>query len=155
MTEEELNALIAHAHRRIEQLQRQLAAQQTLERQRGDEALKHQQELDDVLASEHLADERRRWEEEVELLKEEWQHEARVAFEGDLRQQLSRQAAAHSDHLGQVLRAQQQELEAIHQVALGEAIQAERDNFRTQVASYIARLQGIEAAVEGQSEYPK
>ena len=75
--------------------------------------------------------------------------EAHIAFESELRQQLKRQAGAHTDHLAEVLKAQQKELEAIHKVALGERVLAERDNFKAEVAGYVARLKGIEAAVEG------
>lgn len=72
MTEEELNSLIAHAHRRIEQLQRQLAAQQSLERKRVDEALTKQQEEDDTLASQRVSQEKQHWQEELRTLKQEW-----------------------------------------------------------------------------------
>ncbi|ELT92067.1 hypothetical protein CAPTEDRAFT_228490 [Capitella teleta] len=155
MTEEELNSLIAHAHRRIEQLQRQLAAQQSLERKRVDEALTKQQEEDDTLASQRVSQEKQHWQEELRTLKQEWQHEARVEFESDLRHQLKRQAAAHSDHLTEVLRAQQKELEAIHQVVLGESLLQERDTFKMQIAGYVSRLKGIEAAVEARADMEK
>ena len=72
MTEDELNALIAHAHRRIEQLQRQLAAQQALERKRIDEALEKQKEEDDSLANQSILKEKQHWKEELNLLKQEW-----------------------------------------------------------------------------------
>ena len=53
MTEEELNLLIAHAHRRIEQLQHQLAEQQAMEGLRMEKSL-HKQQLEDL----RLADDR-------------------------------------------------------------------------------------------------
>ena len=40
MTEEELNSLIAHAHRRIDQLQKQLAEQQVNISKMGNQKLK-------------------------------------------------------------------------------------------------------------------
>lgn len=46
MTEEELNILIAHAHRRIEQLQKQIAEFEAMEGVRLDRAL-HKKELED------------------------------------------------------------------------------------------------------------
>ena len=70
-----------------------------------------------------------------------------------MRNQLKRQAAAHSDHLAEVLRAQQQELEAIHKIVLGESILQERDSFKKEIAGYVSRLKGIEQAVEGRGWY--
>ena len=72
MSEDELNSLIAHAHRRIEQLQRQLAEQHTLERQRGLESLDRQRTEDERLADDHLSFERQQWEEEVNVHRQEW-----------------------------------------------------------------------------------
>ena len=46
MTEDELNSLIAHAHRRIEQLQRQLAEQQAMEQERMAQVLNKQRTED-------------------------------------------------------------------------------------------------------------
>lgn len=60
MTEDELNSLIAHAHRRIEQLQRQLAEQQALERVRLDSALARQQQEDEKLADQRIQREQER-----------------------------------------------------------------------------------------------
>eukprot|EP00058_Branchiostoma_floridae_P023546 XP_002609036.1 hypothetical protein BRAFLDRAFT_84852 [Branchiostoma floridae] len=47
LSEDELNSLIAHAHRRIEQLQSQLAEQQLLEKSRMDDALARQRTEDE------------------------------------------------------------------------------------------------------------
>ena len=54
MTEDELNSLIAHAHRRIEQLQRQLAEQQAMEKKRFAAALEKQQLEDIAIAGEEI-----------------------------------------------------------------------------------------------------
>jgi CRISPR/Cas system-associated protein Csm6 len=56
----ELNSLIAYAHRRIDQLQRQLVEQQTLEPMRVQEALSkaksaHEKQIDTVVAEEQQA----------------------------------------------------------------------------------------------------
>jgi len=75
--------------------------------------------------------------------------EARVEFEKELRAQLSRQAAAHSDHIIEVIKVQQKELEGRFGLRLAESIDAEREAFQRQVMSWVARLHGIEAAVSG------
>jgi len=74
--------------------------------------------------------------------------EARIQFEVDLRAQLSRQAAAHSDHIVEVLKVQERELEAKFQLKLSEHIQREKEAFQQQVAGWVARLHGIEAALD-------
>ena len=67
-----MNSLIAHAHRRIEQLQLKLAEQQALEEERLNQALVRQRQEDDLLTQqvvkrelekqkgEHLID-RQKW----------------------------------------------------------------------------------------------
>ena len=69
MTEDELNSLIAHAHRRIEQLQRQLAEQQALEQQRLQVALERQQQEDDKIADSRVKREQAKLQGEFELEK--------------------------------------------------------------------------------------
>lgn len=75
--------------------------------------------------------------------------EARIEFEKELRQQLARQAAAHSDHLKDVLRVQCQEMEKQCEREMHRQLLQERQSFQTEVAGWIARLKGIESAVEG------
>lgn len=72
MTETELNSLIAHAHRRIDQLQKQLAEQQVMEQQRIEKALDRQKEEDSKLTEEMLSREKDRWASELEILKQKW-----------------------------------------------------------------------------------
>ena len=72
-----------------------------------------------------------------------------MAFEQELRHQLKRQAAAHSDHLAEVLKVQENELHAKYDTLLGERLSEARDEFRESVAGSIARLKGIEAAIDG------
>ena len=75
--------------------------------------------------------------------------EAHVDFENELRRQLSRQAAAHSDHLTSVLRVQEKELEQKFSTDLRFQLMRQSDAFHAQVAVWVARLRGIEAAVDG------
>ena len=60
LEEDELNSLIAHAHRRVDQLQRQLAEQQTLEHIRLDRAMERQREEDNILTEEAVQRENER-----------------------------------------------------------------------------------------------
>lgn len=74
--------------------------------------------------------------------------EAQVNFEEELKRQLTRQAAAHSDHITDILKVQQRELEAKFALLLSEKIEKERQEFQKQVASWVARLRGIEEAID-------
>lgn len=152
LTEEELNSLIAHAHRRIEQLQKQLAEQIALEQQRIQQALEQQIQEDDRLSDQRVANEQQRLKNEFLIQKEKWESDSRVVFEQELRQHLARQAAAHSDHLKDVLKIQEKELEQVFERELNTKLIEERQSFHTEVANWIARLRGIESAVEGRAE---
>nr|KAG5693707.1 hypothetical protein BaRGS_008349 [Batillaria attramentaria] len=155
LTEEELNALIAHAHRRIEQLQKQLAEQMAMESERMDRALERQKMEDEKLAVQRVNAEAERLKEIFSLEKQQWDTEARLEFEQELRQQLARQAAAHSDHIKDVLHVQSLELEKQCEREMHKQLLQERQAFQTEVAGWIARLKGIESAVEARAESEK
>ena len=67
LSEDELNALIAHAHRRIEQLQKQIAEHLAMERQRLNAALETQRQEDIHLTNSAVLDERTRLKQEFEV----------------------------------------------------------------------------------------
>ena len=60
-----------------------------------------------------------------------------------------RQAAAHSDHLTEVLKVQEKELGEKFDKILEEKLAEEKMKFQNEIAGWIARLKGIEAAVDG------
>jgi len=155
LTEEELNSLIAHAHRRIEQLQRAVAVHQSMEQSHIGAALERQKEEDDKHAAQLVEAERERWKAEQDVVKQNWDSEARVESEKELRGQLARQAAAHSDHIVEVLSVQQKELEARNELHTLERLDGQREVFQRQVIGWIARLNGIESAVEARAELEK
>ena len=72
LSADELNSLIAHAHRRIEQLEKQLTEQQTSEQQRVNVALSQLREENRSLAEERLAREKEQMHAELEMLKRQW-----------------------------------------------------------------------------------
>ncbi|KAK2165818.1 hypothetical protein LSH36_45g11018 [Paralvinella palmiformis] len=152
LSEEELNALIAHAHRRIDQLQRQLAEQLASEQLRIDAALEKQQEADEKLLEERIKQEREKLERDFLLTKDQWDLDARINFELELRQQLMRQAAAHSDHLTEVLKVQEKELGEKFDKILEERLAEEKVKFQNEIAGWIARLKGIETAIDNRAD---
>ncbi|CAL8264313.1 unnamed protein product [Lota lota] len=156
---DDLNALIAHAHRRIDQLNRELAEQRVREQVHIESALE-QQKLEDQkaldkavsLAVEHNLEKSR-------LEQERKQVELREVMEAEMRTQLRRQAAAHTDHLRDVLKVQQQELQAEAEEVLSSKMmeqetqyrqltQEQLDNFTLDMNAAYARLKGMEEAID-------
>ncbi|XP_078668592.1 MICOS complex subunit MIC60-like isoform X8 [Branchiostoma floridae x Branchiostoma belcheri] len=152
LSEDELNSLIAHAHRRIEQLQSQLAEQQLLEKSRMDDALGRQRAEDEKETLVLLKRELERQKQELALAQDLRIAQAREQYETEMRTQLRRQAAAHSEHLQDVLRVQEQELGSKHQAEMHDALMDERDRYQVKLNEAMARLRGVEAAIEGRAD---
>ncbi|XP_062903127.1 MICOS complex subunit MIC60 isoform X2 [Mobula hypostoma] len=156
---DDLNSLIAHAHRRIDQLNKELAEQQVREKQRIEKALEHQKlenkkalEIAVTKALEHYQSER--------LLEQDKKiEEVREVMEAEMRTQLRRQAAAHTDHLRDVLKVQEQEFKGKYKEELQQKLseyemqyrrlsQEQLDNFTLEMNAAYSRLKGIEKAME-------
>ncbi|KAG8193158.1 hypothetical protein JTE90_006988 [Oedothorax gibbosus] len=153
LTERDLNMLIAHAHRRIEQLQKQLAKQQVTEKCRVDEALRLQKlkdrnntaaQVEAALETRHI-DLENAIANRVATLKDN--------FEIELRKQLSRQSAAHVDHIEEVLKVQEQELERKFNLEVEEKLLHQKGVFISEVSGSMARLKGILAFLKAKSEF--
>ncbi|NXP80602.1 MIC60 protein, partial [Ramphastos sulfuratus] len=163
LSTDDLNSLIAHAHRRIEQLNRLLAEQQVRQQQRIEAALQ-QQKLEDKKALEAaVAKALQHHKNEIDLEQEKKVEEVREVMENEMRTQLRRQAAAHTDHLRDVLKIQEQELKVEFEQNLSEKLseqelqfrrltQEQLDNFTLDINTAYARLKGIEQAVESHAE---
>ena len=72
LSEEELNMLIAHAHRRVEQLQKQIVDHENTEQQRLRAALEQHREENEKLAAEQVLQERAYLKDNVEVVKQKW-----------------------------------------------------------------------------------
>jgi len=110
LTEEELNMFITHAYRKVMFLQQELAKQQTVEQERFRKALEKQRMETTSLAVDQLDNELEKQARELHV-----EHEKRLAAikeeaEMELRVQMKRQAAAHADHITDVLAVQEAEL---------------------------------------------
>ncbi|NXC60070.1 MIC60 protein, partial [Aleadryas rufinucha] len=159
LSTDDLNSLIAHAHRRIDQLNRELAEQRVREQQHIESALE-KQKLEDKKAFEAaVAKALERHKSEIELEQEKKVEEVREVMENEMRTQLRRQAAAHTDHLRDVLKIQEQDLKVEFEQNLSEKLseqemqfrrltQEQLDNFTLDINTAYARLKGIEQAVE-------
>uniref|UniRef100_A0A8C2WSC8 MICOS complex subunit MIC60 n=1 Tax=Cyclopterus lumpus TaxID=8103 RepID=A0A8C2WSC8_CYCLU len=159
LSADDLNALIAHAHRRIDQLNRELAEQRVREQIHIDASLE-QQKLEDqkalekavLTAVQHIK-------EDTRLEHERKLSELRDVMEAEMRTQLRRQAAAHTDHVQDVLKVQEQELRADAEQVLGSKMleqetsyrqlsQEQLDNFTLDMNTAYARLKGMEEAID-------
>ncbi|XP_052772332.1 MICOS complex subunit MIC60-1-like [Mya arenaria] len=147
LTEEELNVLIAHAHRRIEQLQRQLAQYEASQNQRLQQSLSDQRDEDELITQARVKQEREKMLQEFELMKQRWESEAKVEFEIELRRELARQTGAHSEHLQKVLTLQEDQLVKDFERELHMRLIEERQRFEGELSGWTARLRGIESAV--------
>lgn len=159
LTMEDLNSLIGHAHRRIEQLNRELVEQRVREQQHIDAALE-KQKLEDKRALEAaVAKALEHYKSEIQTEKDKKAEEIREVMEAEMRTQLKRQSAAHTDHLQDALKIQEQEMKAHLEQELSEKLseqemhyrrlsQEQVDNFTLDINTAYARLKGIEQAVD-------
>ncbi|VDN55828.1 unnamed protein product [Dracunculus medinensis] len=176
LTEDELNALIAHAHLRVNELKRQLAEQQAKfyhpynfsymmlsfsnyllnffqvqEERNIAKAIEQQRNLDIQLAEDQLTRKIKEIAEESDLKIEKKVAEDRLAWETELEDRLRRAAAAHSEHLEQVVRTQRQLFDIEHNQKIQEALSQERDLHGRQINVAHGRLEGIEAALKSRT----
>ncbi|GMT06081.1 hypothetical protein PENTCL1PPCAC_28255, partial [Pristionchus entomophagus] len=147
LNEYEQNALIAHAHLRVDQLRRQLAEQQVREEEHIGKALESQKRADEEASTERLALEvkRLRAMTAVEIEKEVGLN--RTNWESETEEKLKRASLAHSDHLEKVCRTQRQLFEIEHNQKVEEAVRNERDLHSRHVGAALSRLEGIENAL--------
>uniref|UniRef100_A0A1A8MP48 MICOS complex subunit MIC60 n=1 Tax=Nothobranchius pienaari TaxID=704102 RepID=A0A1A8MP48_9TELE len=156
---DDLNALIAHAHRRIDQLNRELAEQRVREQIHIEAALEQQKVEDHKVLDTAVTTAMGHVKEEARLNLEQKLAELREVMEAEMRTQLRRQAAAHTDHVRDVLKVQEQELRAEAEQVLNSKIldqetryrqltQEQLDNFTLDMNAAYARLKGIEEAID-------
>ncbi|XP_058406746.1 MICOS complex subunit MIC60 isoform X2 [Diceros bicornis minor] len=159
LSTDDLNALIAHAHRRIDQLNRELAEQKATEKQHIALALEKQKLEEKRAFDSAVAKALEHHRSEIQAEQDRKVEEVRDAMENEMRTQLRRQAAAHTDHLRDVLRVQEQELKYEFEQDLSEKLaeqelqfrrlsQEQVDNFTLDINTAYARLRGIEQAVQ-------
>uniref|UniRef100_A0A8B9DGX0 MICOS complex subunit MIC60 n=1 Tax=Anser cygnoides TaxID=8845 RepID=A0A8B9DGX0_ANSCY len=159
LSTDDLNSLIAHAHRRIDQLNKELAEQRVREQQHIELALEKQKLEDKKALEAAVAKALEHHKSEIEIEQEKKVEEVREVMESEMRTQLRRQAAAHTDHLRDILKIQEQELKVEFEQNLSEKLseqemqfrrltQEQLDNFTLDINTAYARLKGIEQAVE-------
>ncbi|XP_068957169.1 MICOS complex subunit MIC60 isoform X2 [Petaurus breviceps papuanus] len=159
LSTDDLNSLIAHAHRRIDQLNRELAEQKVREQQHIEAALEKRKLEDEKTFESAVAKALEHHRSEIQLEQDRRVEEVRDMMESEMRTQLRRQAAAHTDHLRDVLRIQEQELKYEYEQGMSEKLaeqelqfkrlsQEQVDNFTLDINTAYARLRGIEQAIQ-------
>jgi len=147
LTYEELNSLLIHAHKRVLQLQKQIGKMQNLENQHIQSALEEQRRQFDEMEKENIAATIEVAKREGEIEKEKLAEDVKEKLNEDLKKELSRQANAHNNHLAQMLKMQQEELESLYKKKLLIKSDEIRKNYYENVAESYGRLKGIEKAL--------
>merc|ERR1719470_127075 len=152
LNEEELNMFITHAYKKVLHLQQELARQQTLEQERFKKALEKQRVDIQLGASDKM-------EEELAMQGKELvvEHEARMNIikeevERDIRSQLRRQAAAHSDHLQDMLSVQEAELKRKHEHQLSEELANSKSSHLEGLSSLSGMVSGLSTSLQARVE---
>lgn len=159
LTTDELNLLLAHAHRKVLHLQTQLArlqaTQETMEHDRFKEALVRQRAEDGQLLESKVEAELERQRQQLEVEYKKRSMDMKEELEGELRGQLKRQAAAHSDHLADVLYVQEKELENKWSSILQDKVQSEKDTYLSSLARIKGQLDGLKSALGQRADVDK
>uniref|UniRef100_A0A131Y3U0 MICOS complex subunit MIC60 n=2 Tax=Ixodes ricinus TaxID=34613 RepID=A0A131Y3U0_IXORI len=143
LSEDELNLLVAHAHRRVELLTKALAKMQVTEQERA-QMFQRQQER----ANRDLERQRA----EIDATLEVKLENQKEAFEQELQQQLRRQVAAHTEHLKEALEDQRHDLDRAFGQAIERKIIEERSRHNAALAASVAKLQGMEGYLKARDE---
>lgn len=159
LTQDELNLLLAHAHRKVLHLQNQLArlqaSQETMEHDRFKEALARQRSEDSQLLEAKVETELDRQRQQLDVEYKKRVMDMKEELEGELRSQLKRQAAAHSDHLADVLYVQEKELENKWSSILQDKVQTEKDTYLSSLARIQGQLHGLQSALAQRADVDK
>jgi len=152
LNEEELNMFITHAYKKVLHLQQELARQQTLEQERFKKALEKQRVDIQLGASDKMEAELARQGKELVV-----EHEARMNIikeevERDIRSQLRRQAAAHSDHLQDMLSVQEAELKRKHEHQLSEELANSKSSHLEGLSSLSGMVSGLSTSLQARVE---
>lgn len=148
LTKDELNALIAHAYLRVDQLRRQLVEQQVREEQNIAKAIEDQRVADTEVANAQLDLEVRRVRESKNIDVEKKVQEERKVWESELEARLQRASLAHAEHLESVVRTQKQLHDIENAKLVEEAVKQERNLHLKEVQQSVAKLNGIEHALQ-------
>ncbi|VDN22548.1 unnamed protein product [Gongylonema pulchrum] len=136
LSEDELNALVAHAHLKVR------------EKQNIALALEEQKKSQKELSEEEMNLRMQAVREEMQSETEKMLSMKRTLWEAELKEKLQRAAAAHSGHIEEVVRAQRNLFEIEQKQKVEEAVALERAQHSKQLAAAQGRLEGIQIALK-------
>lgn len=148
MTQEQTNNLLIHAHRRVVQLQSQLEKMQASQNQQIQSALEDQRKQFEALQEENNEMLRQLSRQEFSVEKDKLLEVEELKRREAVRQELAKQAAAHNNHLAQMLKLQHEELGAFYERKLSAENQRIRGEFFSKVAETLGKINGIENAMK-------
>lgn len=143
----ELNNLLIHAHKRVLQLQQQIDRMQLIQNQQIQEALDDQRKQYASLQKQNDHDLRQICQQEFDLEKDNILQEAKNLANQTTNKELGRQAAAHNNHLAQMLKLQQDELQIFYERKMDAERERIRSEFFSKVAFTLGKVRGIENAL--------
>jgi len=152
LNEDELNMFITHAYKKVLCLQQELAKQQTLEQERFKKALEKQKVETQLLGSEKIEGELAKQARELELEHERRMNIIKEEVEGDVRTQLRRQAAAHNDHIQDLLIVQEAEMKRKHEHSLAEKLSTTQSGHLENLSSWSGMVSGLSTSLEARAE---
>lgn len=150
LSPEDFNLFVVYAYSHVLAYQKEVQKWQVdgetrlrraLDALRGDdqtEALRSQLEF-------HLQKERQ----QLELSNKKKLFAIRAEAEKDLRLHMKRQAAAHADHLKDVLQQKEAELKRLFDREMNEKLYSEQAAYKEQLAGMLGKLKGMDAALKG------
>uniref|UniRef100_A0A1A9VAH5 MICOS complex subunit MIC60 n=1 Tax=Glossina austeni TaxID=7395 RepID=A0A1A9VAH5_GLOAU len=153
LTPEDLDLFITHAYSHVLALQKELQRLQTdgeLRLKRAIDSMRGDNDSDTVKAQlEYMLESERR---KLALENQKKILNIRADSEKQLRQQLKKQAEAHTDHLQDVVNMKEGELKRQYTRELEDKMATEKANYKLQLAAMLGKIRGMDAAMQARAE---
>uniref|UniRef100_A0A034VL67 MICOS complex subunit MIC60 n=1 Tax=Bactrocera dorsalis TaxID=27457 RepID=A0A034VL67_BACDO len=153
LSKEDLDLFIMHAYSHVLAYQKELQRLQTdgeLRLKRVIDSFRGDNESDAVKAQldYHLEAEKRK----LALEQQKKIFQIRADSEKQLRQQLKKQAEAHSDHLNDAIAMKESEMKRNFTRELEDKLATEKANYKLQLAAMVGKMRGMDAALQARAE---
>jgi len=152
LNEDELNMFITHAYKKVLHLQQDLARQQTLEQEKFKKTLEKQRVDIQVGESQKMEMELAKQARDMVVEQDKKMEIIKEGVERDIRSQLRRQAAAHSDHLQDMLSVQEAELLRKHEHSLSEELTVTRSSQLEKLSSLSGMVSGLSTSLQARQQ---
>ncbi|KAL3313374.1 hypothetical protein Ciccas_008028 [Cichlidogyrus casuarinus] len=145
---QEVNALLIAAYKGIEVLEQHLKNARQKQQERLDCEIRVQKERFQTLLDEAVKVELANQKNQFTIDRLKWDEETNLLVEEELQKALAR----HADHLAQMLKLKQEEMQHVSQQKLREAIIQERKQFEQSIRGWTRRMDAIDHVVQGRAE---